>query len=174
MDEERSRLRAVLATTPARWLALTGELPDELLQRAPAPGEWSAVDCLRHLRDVEQDVFQERVRAFRAGETLVPYDPEWKGSPPGESPADLAADLARRREASLALLAEVQAGELALTAHHPEYGRDVRLGELLTYWAAHDLMHTVQAERALMQPFIEGAGPWRVMTADHDIAARGA
>jgi len=27
--------------------------------------------------------------------------------------------------------------------------------------SAHDLMHTVQAERAMMQPFIAGSGPWR-------------
>jgi len=28
-------------------------------------------------------------------------------------------------------------------------------------------MHTVQAERALMQPFIEGCGPWRPYFRDH-------
>jgi hypothetical protein len=26
-------------------------------------------------------------------------------------------------------------------------------------WAAHDLMHTIQGERALMQPFIADCGP---------------
>jgi hypothetical protein len=29
------------------------------------------------------------------------------------------------------------------------------------------LEHTVQAERALMQPFIEGCGPWRMYFLDH-------
>lgn len=28
-------------------------------------------------------------------------------------------------------------------------------------WPAHDLNHTIQAERSLMQPFIRGCGPWR-------------
>ncbi|MBA2285220.1 MAG: hypothetical protein H0W02_07045 [Ktedonobacteraceae bacterium] len=42
------------------------------------------------------------------------------------------------------------------------------LGELLHEWAAHDLMHTVQAERALMQPFILACGPWRSYLSDHD------
>jgi hypothetical protein len=28
-------------------------------------------------------------------------------------------------------------------------------------------MHTVQAERALMQPFIQGCGPWQVYFTDH-------
>jgi hypothetical protein len=29
-------------------------------------------------------------------------------------------------------------------------------------------MHIVQAERAVMQPFIAGSGPWRPYFADHD------
>jgi uncharacterized damage-inducible protein DinB len=171
MEELLPGMRAVLATTPARWTTLIADVPDDLLRRAPAPGEWSAVDCLRHLRDVEQDVFHARVQAFRAGREIVPYDPDTDGRFAGEeAPVALAADFARLRAAGLALLDEVTRDELALTVAHPEYG-PVRLCELLQYWAAHDLMHTVQAERALMQPFIGGSGPWRVMCADHDIAA---
>jgi hypothetical protein len=56
--------------------------------------------------------------------------------------------------------------DLPRTAMHPERG-EVSLGELLHEWGAHDLMHTVQAERALLQPFIEGCGPWRPYFADH-------
>ena len=43
----------------------------------------------------------------------------------------------------------------------------ITLAELLHEWAGHDLMHTVQAERALMQPFIAGCGPWQPYFADH-------
>ena len=32
---------------------------------------------------------------------------------------------------------------------------------MIHQWAGHDLMHTVQGERALLQPFIEGCGPWK-------------
>ena len=53
MNELYARLSPVLATTPGRWSALAEALPIELFQRIPAPGEWSAIDCLRHLRDVE-------------------------------------------------------------------------------------------------------------------------
>ena len=44
------------------------------------------------------------------------------------------------------------------------------LGELLHEWAAHDLNHTVQAERALMQPLIQGSGPWQLYFADHKLS----
>jgi hypothetical protein len=37
-------------------------------------------------------------------------------------------------------------------------------------WVAHDLMHLVQAERALLQPFIQGSGPWRPFFADYEAA----
>ena len=56
--------------------------------------------------------------------------------------------------------------------------RWIRLAERLTpvlfqrkpapnEWSGHDLMHTVQGERAILQPFIDGCGPWRKYFSDH-------
>ncbi len=56
--------------------------------------------------------------------------------------------------------------DLDKRALHAEYGM-VSMSEFLHHWAAHDLMHTVQAERALMQPFIKGCGPWLENYGDH-------
>jgi hypothetical protein len=36
-------------------------------------------------------------------------------------------------------------------------------------WSALDLMHTVQGERALLQPFIDGCGPWKRYFSDHAV-----
>jgi hypothetical protein len=36
--------------------------------------------------------------------------------------------------------------------------------------AAHDLMHIVQAERAILQPLILGSGPWSPFFQDHDMS----
>jgi hypothetical protein len=49
--------RAVLTTTPERWLSLIAALPAELLERPPSAGEWSAVGCLHHLVETERLVF---------------------------------------------------------------------------------------------------------------------
>jgi DinB superfamily len=169
MDDLIGQVRALLSSTPSRWEALTRTLPDALLTRAPAPGEWAAVDCLRHLLDTERGVFPVRVRAFLAGEDLKAFDPDKEGSPDaGQAPSALAAELTRRRAESLALLATVTPADLARTASHSEYGQ-VTLEQMLYEWAAHDLNHTIQAERAVMQPFIAGSGPWRSNFADHDI-----
>ncbi len=171
MDDLLPWTRAVLATTPARWLQLTETLPIDLLNRPPAPGEWSAVECLRHLLDTERSVFPVRVRAFLAGQDFAAFDPDTEGSPDaGQTPAELAAELARHRAANLPLLEKVTDADLARTARHSELGQ-VTLGEMLHEWAAHDFNHTVQAERALMQPFVVGSGPWRFYFRDHDAAA---
>jgi hypothetical protein len=96
------------------------------------------------------------------------FDPDSQGAPPapGQSPADLAAEFQRLRADGLSRLDGVIPGDLTKKARHAELGM-VTLSELLHEWAAHDLMHTIQAERALMQPFIQGSGPWQVYFQDH-------
>ena len=171
-DNLLEHVQAVLSTTAPRWQRLAGMLPIELLARTPAPGEWSALECLQHLLDTEEWVFPGRVEALLAGQDFAAFDPDTQGRQPGpkEAPGELAAAFAQRRAASLALLARVTPADLARTARHSELG-PVTLAELLHEWAAHDLMHTVQAERALMQPFIAGSGPWRPYFRDHDAEA---
>jgi hypothetical protein len=162
---------AVLSATPARWASLAQALSADLLGLPPAPGEWSALECLQHLVDTEP-VFQFRVQAFLAGQDFPGFDPDAEGTKPDvqRAPADLAREYARLRDASLAALARLGPEDLERRAVHQELGR-VALGEMLHEWAAHDLMHTVQAERALMQPFIRGSGPWVTFFSDHIAAA---
>ena len=161
-------IQAVLSTTPARWLNLTETLPNDLLTRPPAENEWSALECLQHLHDAESRVFPVRVQALLNGEDIVAFDPDAEGTmQPLLTPPELAADFARLRKQSLAILEYVGLPDLARTGKHSELGI-VTLGELLHEWAAHDLMHTVQGERALMQPFILSSEPWRIYFQDHD------
>lgn len=169
MDDALDQVRAVLSTTAEHWLNLTAKLPEDLLRRAPAPGEWSARDCLSHLLDTESPIFPARVRSLLAGEDFEAFDPDTQGTERGsQTTAQLAATFARRRAENLALLERVTPSDLDLAARHRELGA-VTLGQLLHEWAAHDLMHTVQAERALMQPFIQGTGPWRPYFQHHDL-----
>ena len=158
----------ILAATPARWVALTKLTTPELLDRKPAEGEWSALDCLQHLVDTERYVFPTRVRCFLDGEDFPAFDPDHQGeiSNRTKTGPELSTDLAVMREESLALVRPLTAADLEREAVHAELG-PVTLGQMLAEWAAHDLMHTVQAERALMQPFIPASGPWEVYFEDH-------
>jgi DinB superfamily len=162
------QVQSVLMTTPARWLAITSFIPANLLARQPSPGEWSALDCLGHLLDTERYVFPARVEHFLAGRDLEAFNPDTQESALAQRPAELAAEFARLRESSLAALKKVSHADLMRNARHSELGM-VTLGEMLHQWVAHDLNHTIQAERALMQPFIAGSGPWRGYFRDHDM-----
>jgi hypothetical protein len=168
MDKILNQTTVVLETTPARWLELVKKLPADLLLRPPAVGEWSAVDCLQHLVDTERWVFPARVEAILAGQDFPAFDPDSQGTKADTTlaPAELAEEFARLRKDSLHRLEQVKATDLKRQASHQELGI-VSMSELLHEWAGHDLMHTVQAERALMQPFILGCGPWQSYFSDH-------
>ncbi len=173
MPEILSQARALLAVAPGRWRALVDAADPALLARRPAPGEWSALECLQHLLDTEDHVFPFRVRAFLAGEDFPGFDPDAQGTLVG-AVVDVDAMVARferERSATVELLAGVVDADLERTARHAELGI-VTLDEMLHAWIAHDLGHTVQAERALMQPFIVGSGPWRSYFVDHDVEAK--
>jgi hypothetical protein len=161
-------VRAVLRTTPGRWEVLVRGLPAGLLERSPRAGEWSAVECLRHLVEAER-VFTTRVRSFLSGKPIAAFDPDRQARPRRGRATDLGVELTRLRASSLALLETLTADDLRRRTQHEEYG-EVTLEQMLNEWAAHDLMHTVQAERAVMQPFLPGTGPWRPLFADHDLA----
>ena len=162
-------VQAVLSSTPERWQRLVSTLPIDLLRRPPAAGEWSALNCLQHLVEAERDLFPARFRAFMAGEDFHPFDPNQQHADLiSQSPEELAAAFARYREENLVLIRSVKDEDLRRMAQHPQFGT-VTLAQMLDTWAAHDLNHTIQAERALMQPFMLGCGPWRSFFRDHEV-----
>lgn len=154
---------SILSTTLARWQFLVENVPVELLRRRPAPTDWSALECLSHLIDTERYVYPVRVRNFLDGQNLQAFDPEIQGTKldPETSPAELLQKLAVLRRESLALLYSLTPDDMSRAAHHSALG-PVTLEQMLNAWAAHELDHTIQAERAIMQPFIDACGPWQM------------
>ena len=167
MQELFGKLQSILTTTPDRWQSLAAAVPTELFNRQPAPGQWSAHECLNHLVQVEL-IFYSRIQAFLAGKDFPAYHPETeeRAFDPTGPAGDLARQFAERRQHSLTLLAALQPADLERTARHQELGL-VTLRQLLSEWAGHDLCHTMQGERALMQPFIESCGPWEIYFREH-------
>jgi len=160
-------VKAILSTTATRWSQMTEAMPIDLLNRQPAAGEWSATECLIHLLDTEH-IFPARVQALLTGQAIPAFDPDTQGTKvTTSSPEKLASEFASLRQASLAVLERVAPQDFNRTAEHSELGT-VTLGQLLHEWAAHDLNHTIQAERAIMQPFIQGSGPWRSYFREHE------
>jgi hypothetical protein len=172
MSNPLDTILPIHASTPARWKALCETLPPELLRRKPAADEWSALDCFIHILNTEKNIFPVRVRAFLAGVNFTAFNPDQEGiRDTGQPPAALAAEFSSLRAGSVVQLKTLRADDLSRTAMHAELGL-VTLEQMLQEWAGHDLNHTVQAERALMQPFIAECGPWRKYFADHDAAVK--
>ena len=170
MSDLLARVKSVLKTTPERWNRLSNTVPIDLLSEKPAPGEWSAIECLQHLIDSE-GLFQSRLSAFRAGRDFSAFHPDQEGTKlESPAPTDLAKEFARRREESMKLLETIVPSEFTLSVRHAELG-PVTLEQMINEWAAHDLNHTVQAERALMQPFLRECGPWQRYFTDHIVKA---
>jgi uncharacterized damage-inducible protein DinB len=166
-------VQAILSTTPERWQRLVSTLPVELLSRAPAEGEWSALNCLQHLLIAERSLFPTRFQAFLARENFVAFDPNARHTDiDAQTPEQLVDAFARYRQENLAVIQQVKDEDLGRTVQHPALGT-VTLAQMLHTWAAHDLNHTIQAERALMQPFMLGCGPWRSFFRDHEVAVKG-
>lgn len=171
MSNTIEQAQTVLRITPQRWTNLMESIPGELLMRHPAPGEWSAVECLQHLIDVEEQVFRFRVQAFLDGKDRFPaFFPDEDGQNDTPDFMGLAAEFHRLRQDSFPVLAQVKPEHLSREAVHGELGM-VTLENLLNEWAAHDLNHLIQAERALMQPFIQDCGAWKPYFADHAVEA---
>jgi hypothetical protein len=167
MDNLLGDLKAVLNTTSQRWHQLTQNFSEDLLRRQPLDGEWSALECLVHLMDVEV-IFASRAQAFLAGENFPAFDPETQGTQISDtvSATELASQFDALRTDSLKLINTITQDDLTREASHSELGL-VTLSQMLHEWGGHDLMHTVQAEQAMMQPFIDGCGPWKSFFADH-------
>jgi hypothetical protein len=124
--------------------------------------------------DTERWVFPVRVGCFLRGEDFPAFNPGEQGTVHelDDDPRRLAEEFRRLRAESLFMLAGLTSQDLERSAVHAELG-PVTLGEMLHQWAAHDLNHTVQAQRAIMQPFIAGSGPWQVYFKDHVIVGHG-
>ncbi|HLG75633.1 MAG TPA: DinB family protein [Ktedonobacteraceae bacterium] len=169
MNTALEPIYAILSTTPERWQRLVGTLPYEVLDRPPAEGEWSALNCLRHLLVAERELYPPRIHNFLAGQNFLDFDPN-RRYPEIDSltPEQLVAEFTRTRQESLALFRQVKDEDLGRILQHPKLGT-VTLVQMLHTYAAHDLNHTIQGERALIQHFMLGSGPWRTFFRDHEV-----
>jgi hypothetical protein len=157
--------KSIITTSPARWSSLVQSVPLELLSMRPAPNEWSAIECLQHVADVERVSFPMRIKALMTGQPFTSFNPQDRPPKPPPTIA-LADEFNQLRQQTLVLFNQITEADLDNQALHAEYGM-VSLRQFVHHMAGHDLNHLVQAEWALMQPFIRGCGPWVVNYDDH-------
>ncbi len=140
-------LAASAATAVAELIAL-----GDLAGWRPAPGEWSANECVGHMIEAERRGFAGRVRRILAAEArsgpvqLEGWDPPAVAEARRDhlrAGAELAAEFDALRSESIRLVRGLRPGELGRSGIHPDVG-SLRVDELLGEWVHHDRNHIRQ------------------------------
>ena len=155
-------LIASLDRTSSALAALLAGLPPAAAAWKTEPGAWSIVEIAGHLLDEERDDFRPRLQSTLA-DPRAPWpaiDPEGAVRERGHADADLGELLAaflEERRASLAWLRGLDDGaDWDAAYEHAELGT-LTAGDLLTSWAAHDVLHLRQILARLYR-LVEAAG----------------
>jgi hypothetical protein len=65
-DQDRKRYLDILRATPAKLKAATKGVPKAVLTWSPAPGKWSILEIVCHMRDMERDAYLARYQRILA------------------------------------------------------------------------------------------------------------
>lgn len=131
----------------------------------PPSGAWSVLEVCRHLLDEETEDFCLRLRHIVEArlDAWPPIDPEGWARERRYNEGDLAETVRRfteARSASVAWLRGLPAGtDWSRAYQHPKFGA-IHAGDLLSAWAAHDLLHLRQIAKRLFEQAGDAAGPF--------------
>lgn len=165
MNFEMNEAIEVLERTPRTLAQLLSGLSDGWLRADEGEGTWTVAEVVDHLIEGERTNWIPRVEwLLREGEAR-PF-------PPFDRFSHLEAQTGLPVEVRLRTFGELRAGNLARlrelvhpaedlerTGLHPAFGA-VKLRELLSTWAVHDLTHLSQIVRVMAERYREDVGPW--------------
>ena len=148
----RRNVMSALVAAPRAIARALDRMSRRRLGRRPARGEWSATEVLGHLLDAEVTLgFRIRKLAAEPGAAVVAWDQDrWTDGLRHQraDPRTLAAAYGALRAANVDQVRRMSPAQRRAAGRHPEYGR-LRVDELLSHWAEHDLNHIEQIRAAL-------------------------
>jgi hypothetical protein len=114
----------------------------------PAPGEWSAMECLGHIVEAERRGFNGRIRTILAADrpALRGWDQVAVAAARRDherEPAELLAEFLPLRADSIDLVRTLGPDDLPRTGIHERVG-ELSVGDLLGEWVHHDRNHVKQ------------------------------
>jgi hypothetical protein len=117
----------------------------------PAPDKWSILEVINHVADEETDDFRMRLRLLLEDPSREwpPIDPERAAVEHKFNTRDLRESLhrfTRERARSVEWLRVLPQTNWHIAHHHSKLG-NLRAGDLLCSWLAHDLIHIRQINR---------------------------
>ncbi len=162
---ELSDITTMLARTPLAIEKLVDGLPSPWLHHHDGAGTWSAYDIVGHLAHGDRTNWVPRAVMIidsGTGRPFEPFDREAMLTQARQPIESLVHSFRQIRERSLAELEalKLQGSDLDRRGLHPSLG-EVKLGQLLAAWVAHDLTHLSQIGEVLARFYRDEVGPWR-------------
>ena len=147
MSNDTATHLGALAAFPEQLKRQVQDLSDPALRFRPAPGEWSVVEVIGHLLDIEA-VYSARIRQMLATDnpSLARFDPDEtvrQRDYQNKQIGFLLISLAERRAEHLELLRVLRPAQLARTGLHPTRGQ-LSVADTIANLAWHDGNHSQQ------------------------------
>jgi hypothetical protein len=127
-EQERKRCLDILRATPAALKADLKGLPRAVLLWTPAPGKWSILEIVCHMRDMERDAYLTRYKRILAEDTPLLPDADGdlyslENDYRAQKLSEVLRDWTRLRREVLRLLAKVKREEWDRAGVHETAGR---------------------------------------------------
>lgn len=151
-NNEMETVISELRDAPEAFAMLFAPESEETLHHRPAEGEWSAVEIVAHLADLDAFNRTERFNAILIEENpaLPAYEPDarvMEANYQALTGTDAISFLKRERELITVLLEGLRSHELARTGVHPQYGE--RTLRQMADMRNHDRTHLDQVAAAI-------------------------
>jgi hypothetical protein len=150
-ETERNANLEILRATESKLKAALKGMPRALVTWTPAPGKWSILEIVGHLRDMESEAYLARYRRILAEET--PSLPDADGDRlslendyRSQKLAGLLRDWTKLRRESLKLLKKVKPGEWERAGIHETAGRLTVTDLVRRHAVGNDQAHLGQIE----------------------------
>ncbi|HEY4553762.1 MAG TPA: DinB family protein [Bacillaceae bacterium] len=156
----------ILERTPQTLENFLAGLSSGWLQCNEGEGTWSAAEVIDHLIEGEKSNWIPRLE-------FILQEGEGKSFPPFDRFAHLEEGAEKSLAQKLDEFKEIRKENLAklkdlidpdehleLTGSHPAFGA-VKVRELISTWAVHDLTHISQIVRVMAERYREDVGPWK-------------
>lgn len=153
-ERDKARLLSNLQSLPNELHDLIEGLSDDELRWRPIPNKWSICEILAHLRDVEREVFQVRLRRVFTEEnpTYELWDQEAAAAHRdylGQSGRLALEEFRAARDETVGDLAGVPVEMWQRAGNHPERGTETAEGLITRQIRNHDVTHMIQVKDIL-------------------------
>ena len=152
MINERNEILKALRAGPLILRTLVRGLPDDVIRRRPADGEWAIVEVVAHLADTEERALGRTRRMLAEQQPfLEPYDPDALAIERNYLGMSLAGEVERfeaLRSEQLSVLEGLAEDEWSRIGEHSEHGR-ITVQQLAAHTAREDADHFAQIARMI-------------------------